>query len=101
MKNRKQFLSALSASGASLVLAATADRRVAVSASAAAPPPSAASVAIAATMRRFDPHLTDAELEAIARGIDENARAGAALNPKKRPLRNGDDLVVHFTVPTP
>jgi hypothetical protein len=59
-------------------------------------PASAAAVAIAATMRRFDPNLSDAELDKIAHAIDDNAKGAGALNPKKKRLRNGDEPVTTF-----
>ena len=49
-------------------------------------------------MRRFDPKLTDDQIDTIAREIDENASAGARLNPKKKRLRNADEPVTTFTV---
>ncbi len=60
--------------------------------------PSAAALAVAATFRRFDPKLDDAEIATIARGIDDSVKAGTTLNPKKKPLRNGDEPVTTFTV---
>jgi hypothetical protein len=92
MKNRRGFLAALSAvSGTALglVAAAKSDARP-------TPAPSAAALAIAATFRAFDPHLTEDELRKIARNIDDN-RTGAALDPKKKPLRNSDEPVVRFS----
>ena len=50
-------------------------------------------------MRRFDPKLTDDQIDTIARAIDENAFAGARLNPKKKRLRNADEPVTTFSVP--
>ena len=105
MKNRRGFLAALSAvSGTALglVAAAKSDARPASStprarpAPRATPAPSAAALAIAATFRAFDPHLTEDELRKIARNIDDN-RTGAALDPKKKPLRNSDEPVVRFS----
>ena len=49
-------------------------------------------------MRRFDPKLTDDQIDTIARAIDENASAGARLNPKKRRLQNADAPVTTFAV---
>jgi len=49
-------------------------------------------------MRRFDPKLTDEQIETIARAIDENASASARLNPKKKRLRNADEPVTTFAV---
>lgn len=42
-------------------------------------------------MRRFDPSLADAQLDEIARSIEEQWRIGAAVDPKGRALRNGDE----------
>ena len=61
--------------------------------------PSEAALAAARSMRRFDPKLTDETIETIARAIDENADAGASLNPKKKRLRNADEPVTIFVVP--
>jgi hypothetical protein len=58
--------------------------------------PSASAVATAAAMRRFDAKLSDSDLEGIARGIDDNAAAGATLHQKKNQLRNSDDLAITF-----
>jgi hypothetical protein len=52
-------------------------------------------------MRRFDPHLSDADVEKIAHAIDDNAKAGQALNPKSRPLRNWDEPVLTFDPTAP
>jgi len=113
MKNRKQFIVTVAATGAALSVARTespaqtAPARVDASpAGAGAPsakpsekPPSAAALAIAVAMRRFDPKLSDAEVASIAKQLDDNARAGAALNPKKKRLKNSDQPVTIFTVP--
>lgn len=53
---------------------------------------------MAATFLRFDPELDDAEVQTIARGIDDSVKAGAVLNPKKKPLQNGDEPVTIFSV---
>jgi len=47
-------------------------------------------------MRRFDPKLTDADIDKIAHAIDDNAKGAAALNPKKSRLRNSDEPVTTF-----
>jgi hypothetical protein len=52
---------------------------------------------MAASMRAFDSALSDAEVAAIAAGIDAN-RAGALLNPKKKRLKNDVGPDVHFAV---
>lgn len=112
MADRRSFLGAVSGVAASVLLAPPADAQapapVAAPASspppspapsAAAKPPSALGAAIAATMTRFDPKLSDKDLDAIARGIDDNRRGAAKLNPNKaRDLKNADEPVVHFSV---
>lgn len=65
---------------------------------AAPKPPSASALVTARSMRRFDAGLTDEQLETIARGIDANGIAGAALSPKKKCLRNSDEPVTSFSV---
>jgi hypothetical protein len=52
-------------------------------------------------MRRFDAGLSDAELDKIAHGIDDNLKAARALNPKGRPLRNSDEPVLTFDPAAP
>lgn len=86
MKSRK--------SSAAAGLAESTTRNPAVSKS-----PSDPSLAAARSMRRFDPKLTDEQIDTIARAIDENAFAGARLNPKKKRLRNADEPVTTFSVP--
>jgi hypothetical protein len=55
--------------------------------------PSPAALALAHEMRELDPALTDAQLDGIARGIDEVRSHGAALSPKKKRLANGVDPI--------
>jgi hypothetical protein len=120
VRNRKHFLSALTAGGAAVALAASAKAQPAqpappppatpAPAAAGSPPgasggkaaptatasekrPSAAALAVAATMRRFDPKLSDAQVERIARDIEGAGQLGPALNPKKKPLQNSDEPV--------
>lgn len=88
-----------SASATPDVTPSSAASAAATGTSGATKPPSEAALATARTMRRFDPQLSDAEIETIARGIDENATAGARLNPKNKRLRNSDEPVTAFTVP--
>ena len=96
MRDRRTFLSSL---GAASFFAAAVTREVGANEPAKrAKGPSAAALVLAATYRRFDPKLTDDEIATIARGIDDNAKAAAPLNPKKRRLRNSDDPVTIFTV---
>jgi len=116
VKDRKTFLIGIGIASAAIALkcpaegqpatapAATTSPRAAISAprpEAIARPakrPSPAALAAAAAFRRFDPKLDDAELETIARGIDDSVKAGASLKRKKKPLGNGDEPVTIFTV---
>ncbi len=115
VKDRRTFLAALGVAGASLALRVRGDRAEASPAPALSPhaerplpvpsrspvakQPSAAAAAVAATFRRFDPELSDADIGTIARGIDDSVKAGLTLDPKKKPLHNGDEPVTIFTVP--
>jgi len=72
--------------------------RATLSGNAIAAEASPAALAVAATFRTFDPQLSDDEIAHIAREIDALRALGAGLNPKRRPLRNADDLIVRFTV---
>lgn len=94
-------MAAVASSGVGLSLAA----RDAASAQPASPapaateePPSAAAAALALTMRRFDPALSDAELQAIAKAIDANDDSAKGLSPKKKRLPNDVPLAEHFVV---
>ncbi len=106
MKSRKSFLRRATAAGVSLAFAASAKpadaRETAPAARSPRPeparkPPSETARAQAASMRRFDAKLTDAELDTIARGID-GAAAGAVLGGGKHPLRDGEEPVTTFVV---
>ncbi len=52
-------------------------------------------------MRRFDPHLDDAQIETIARGIDDADASARVLSPHAEPLHNGDEPVTRFYVSGP
>ena len=105
LKNRQSFLAALGTGAALASLGARVDAQPVAPAtgspspaeSATPKPPSAAAVAVAAGFRRFDPQLTDAEIAELSRDLDQIAGAGAALNPKKKPLRNSDEPVTRFS----
>jgi hypothetical protein len=60
--------------------------------------PSPAALALAREMRAFDATLTDAQLDGIARGIDEARSHGAALAPKKKRLANGVDPITSVRI---
>ncbi|NNM99426.1 MAG: twin-arginine translocation signal domain-containing protein [Candidatus Eremiobacteraeota bacterium] len=63
-----------------------------------APTPSPGALDLARAMRRFDPQLTDAQLEKIAEGIEQGYAFGASLNPHGSFLQNGDAPVPQFEV---
>ena len=101
MADRRTFLGAVSGAAASLVLANAADAQTAApspapSASASPKPLSAAARAQAEAMRAFDPRLTDAQVEIVARGIDDANAAAAKLNPRGTFLHNADEPVTQF-----
>jgi hypothetical protein len=109
MADRRSFLGAFSGVAASVLLAGPADAQTATPAAAATgplpkpsaspKPPGPVATAIAASMRRFDPALTDTDLDTIAHAIDDNRRGAARLNPQRATaLRNGDEPVTHFSV---
>jgi mono/diheme cytochrome c family protein len=54
--------------------------------------------AIAASMRRFDAKLSDAQIAKIAAGIASAHAAGKALNPKKKRLKNADQPATPFSL---
>ncbi len=122
MADRRSFLGAVSGVAVSVVLAKTAEAQTApdkpspgpsAPAAPAAPaasgpaspgpsaspkPPSAGARAQAEAMRAFDPKLSDAEIETIARGIDGSYAAGQKLNKHGRVLKNGDEPITRFHV---
>ncbi len=109
MADRRSFLGAVSGVAASVLLTAPADAQSAAPAagatgptpkpSASPKPPTALAAAISASMRRFDPVLSDADLETIARAIDDNRLGEARLNPHRATaLHNGDEPVTRFSV---
>jgi hypothetical protein len=104
MSSRKEFLAA----AASLPLIAAAPPSPVPGAAAPAPTPSPtpnkrkisdAARALAAQMRKFDPALSDKQLEQIAEGIDYNLRLGNGVNRKGEALKNWDEPVTVFEVP--
>jgi len=48
---------------------------------------------------RGDAALSDADIETIARGVDNKRGAGSRLNPKGALLKNADEPIPRFTVP--
>ncbi len=115
MADRRSFLGAVSGVAASVLLASKAEAQATSPAAAPKPSPlpsaapspaasaspkpaSALAAAIAASMRRFDAKLSDADLDTIAHAIDDNRRGAARLNPRKATaLKNGDEPVTHFS----
>ena len=99
MADRRTFLGAVSGAAASLVLSGAADAQSpppSPSASASPKPISAAARAQAEAMRAFDPHLSDAQVEIIGRGIDDANAAAAKLNPHGTFLKNADEPVTQL-----
>jgi hypothetical protein len=119
MADRRSFLGAVSGVAVSVVLAKTAEAQTAPDKpspgpsapaapaasgpaspgpSASPKPPSAGARAQAEAMRAFDPKLSEAEIETIARGIDGGYGAGQKLNKHGRVLKNGDEPITRFHV---
>ncbi len=91
MARRKAFLAALGTAGVSFVLGS--ENAAGATASKSASP---AALAFASSLRRFDRKLGAADKDKIARAIDDNRKAAAALNPRKKRLKNGDEPVTTF-----
>ncbi|MEA2787417.1 MAG: hypothetical protein QOF71_3521 [Candidatus Eremiobacteraeota bacterium] len=114
MSDRRSFLGAVSGVAATVLLASMADAQAPAPAappnttppaqpspkpSASPKPASAPAAATALSMRRFDPNLSDKDLDTIAHAIDDNRRGAARLNPNKATaLKNGDEPVTRFSV---
>ncbi len=101
MADRRSFLGSISGAAATLALAGRGDAQTAsptatTTASASPKPISAAARAQAEEMRRFDAHLTPAQLDVIARGIDDANATAEKLNPHGRVLKNADEPVTQF-----
>lgn len=94
MRTRKDFLAAAASAGA--LLAA----RPAAAATPAKAGRKSGEIArlFAQQMRAFDPRLSDAQVAAIAKGIDENLRLGKAINPHGTALKNSDEPATIFEV---
>ena len=61
---------------------------------------SAAASALAERMKQFDPSLSDKQIEDIAEGIDGNLGVGKRVNPHGTFLKNWDEPVTAFEVPS-
>lgn len=95
MGDRRGFLAALGATGTLLVRPHAADAAVPEAPLALRADDDAARAA-AASMRRFDPRLTDADVAKIAKAIEASRKEARALNPHASPLRNGDEPATTF-----
>ena len=118
MADRRSFLGAVSGVAATVLLASKADAQAPApeappkssplpsaqpspAPSASPKPASALAAATALSMRRFDPNLTDKDLDTIAHAIDDNRRGAARLNPRKATtLKNADEPVTRFAAPS-
>ena len=99
MSTRKQFIAA----AASVSLVAAAPAQTPAPNPTPSPKPrqiSDAAKALAAHMRTFDAALTEKEVEQIAAGIDDNLKVGARVNPHGTALKNWDEPVTIFEVPS-
>jgi hypothetical protein len=100
MKSRRAFIASVASGSLGLALAKAdpAAAQASPAPVASGKPPSAAAVACASAMRRFDPSLSDTDVQTIAKAIDANNDAARALNPKKKRLKNADAPIVRFAV---
>jgi hypothetical protein len=101
MTTRKQFI----AGAASVPLIAAAPPSAQPASPTPSPSPnkrrvSAAARALAEQMRAFDSGLSDKEIETIATGIDGNLKVGEKVNPHGTALKNWDEPVTIFEVPS-
>jgi hypothetical protein len=91
LKSRKEFLVT---AGATALLGATTSPKPTPTAT---PPPSSAAHELALNMRKFDSSLTDAQIDAIATGIDQGFAAGKTIRAHHA-LRSGDGPSPEFSV---
>jgi hypothetical protein len=100
-RTRKAFLAAASSLGAGLALSGQLEAQTpSVSPSAtptASPSPSPAAHELALRMRKFDPALTDAQIDTIAAGIDQGIDAGKSIR-KHHALLNGEGPSPEFAI---
>lgn len=92
MASRKEFFAATAASVGALM---TPSPQASPSPT---PAPSASAREFALRMRAFDPKLTDAEIAAIAAGVEANWKLGDTINHKGRTLKNSDEPDPSFRV---
>lgn len=105
VSTRRAFLAVATAAGAGLAMTAS------VQAQTPAPPTSTASPTPKATptpspsarefaqrMRKFDPQLTDDEIDSIAQQVDQLSDIRRQLRPKGRDIPNGDLPTPQFEV---
>ena len=96
MSTRKGFLAA-AASGALIAAAPTSIAASTPSPSPSpSPKPSEAARSLAQTMLKFDPHLSDADVDKIAQGIDGNLKIGASINRGGKHLKNWNEPATPF-----
>jgi hypothetical protein len=98
MTSRKEFLATAGAAGATGLISDRASAAPSPSASpTATPPPSPSAHELALRMRKFDPELTDTQIDAIAAGIDQGFDAGKSIR-KHHALQNGYGPSPEFAV---
>ena len=92
MASRKEFFAATAASVGALVTPSP------QSSPSPTPSPSPSSREFALRMRAFDPKLSDAEIDAIAAGVDGNWKLGSTVNARGEALKNSDEPSPAFSV---
>jgi hypothetical protein len=102
LSSRKDFLTAAAAVP---LLAAAPPSPAPTTAPTPTPKPSKRKISATARdfaqdMRKFDPSLSDKQIEDIAAGIDGNLKIGNAVNRKGQALKNWDEPVTVFEVPS-
>jgi len=96
MTSRKEFLATAGAVGATVLVTDRASASPSPSPT-ATPSPSPSAHELALRMRKFDPQLTDAQIDAIAAGIDQGFDAGKSIR-KHHALQNGFGPSPEFAV---
>jgi hypothetical protein len=100
-RTRKAFLAAATSLGAGLALTGSVEAQTPSDSPSAkptaSPSPSPAARELALRMRKFDPNLTDAQIDLVAAGIDQGFDAGKSIR-KHHALLNGEGPSPEFAV---
>jgi len=95
MRSRKEFLVTAGAAAAASLAPESSIAATPAPAPTATPTPSPAGREFALRMRRFDPSLTDAQIDAIAAGVDQSFEAGKTIR-RHHELQNSDGPTPEF-----